>query len=225
MRAHANGRISAAASRGIESGSSANGHTIIVVDDGTESNRAFVNIAQQAGFLTVTISPENAAALDEPCGDCMLLPFQLPGMGSLKLQRTLKARGYTMPIVFLASAADVPHAVQAMLEGATDFLLTSCSETEFLSSITQACRKGVSLRQSTVETENARGALASLTARERDVLAQIVTGKSNKIAAYALGISPRTVEVHRLKIMRKLKANSVATLVRLATLDSSFLAA
>jgi two-component system response regulator FixJ len=147
---------------------------------------------------------------------CIVTDVRMPEMSGIDLLRQLQARGVTMPVIVMTAHSDVPMAVTAMRLGAADFL-----EKPFDQEVLIAAIRATLARQNIIEENHARGAqvrdrLATLSARERQVLDGLVAGNPNKTIAYDLGISPRTVEVYRANVMTKMDASSLSDLVRMA---------
>ena len=149
-----------------------------------------------------------------PC--CLVLDLQMPEMNGLELQELLHQRGNELPIVFVTGHGDVPSSVRAMKGGAVDFLLKPFGADELLLAVATAMERGRAESLAREETAALAARAATLTPREREVLALVVTGLLNKQVAARLGISEKTVKVHRARVMEKMAAHSLAELVRLA---------
>ena len=145
---------------------------------------------------------------------CLVLDVQLPGFSGLDLQSALAAAGLDVPIVFITGHGDIPMSVQAMKAGAVDFLPKPVAADALLDAVGQALARGARARAGQAEREVARRRLRSLTPRELEVLSQVTAGRLNKQIAAALGISLKTVKVHRARALEKLGAVSVAAAVR-----------
>ena len=139
-------------------------------------------------------------------------------MSGLELQQLLNQRGAFTPIVFITGHGDVPMAVEAMQQGAFDFLQKPFRDQELLDRVQRAIAKDRSIRDQLRGNETIRHRLESLTAREHDVLDLVAVGAPNKIIAHKLGISQRTVEIHRARVMEKMNADSLAHLVHMTLL-------
>jgi FixJ family two-component response regulator len=147
---------------------------------------------------------------------CLVLDIRMPGLGGLELQERLLSMGSSMPIIFITGHADVPMAVEAMQKGAFDFIQKPFRDQELLDRISEALsvdRRQRSEQEGRAEVE---ARFLKLTNREREVMELVVTGKPNKIIAYELGTSQRTVEIHRSRVMDKMQARSLAELVRMS---------
>ncbi len=152
---------------------------------------------------------------DETRRGCLVLDIRMPGMTGLELQKSLGATGSTLPIIFLTGHGDVPMAVEAMRQGAFDFLRKPVNENNFIERIQLALdQESGDWRQKT-DREQLCERVASLTGREREVFKMVAEGIANKVIASELGISERTVEVHRAQVMKKLGARTLAQLVRI----------
>ena len=149
------------------------------------------------------------------CG-CILTDVRMPGMSGIDLLRKLKSDGITVPVIVMTGHGDVPLAVEAMKLGALDFVEKPFNDDALIASVRSAL--GEAKRHSVHEEErkDIDARLAQLTARERQVLDGLVAGQPNKVIAYDLGISPRTVEIYRANVMTKMQANSLSELVRMA---------
>ncbi len=147
---------------------------------------------------------------------CLIVDVCLPGMDGLSLQAELAARGVRHPVIVVTGHADVPLAVRAMKAGAVDLIEKPFSADDIIAAVRSALARLEDARQHTMAAETALSRLALLTPREHEVLVQLVAGRANKGIAHVLGISPRTVEIHRANIMEKLGCRSLAEAVRLA---------
>jgi FixJ family two-component response regulator len=148
-------------------------------------------------------------------GGCVVLDIRMPGMGGIELQEELNKRGAVIPVIFITGHADVPMAVEAMRHGAFDFLQKPLRDQDLINRVQQALARDKETRESLREHGRIRARLASLTPREREVLDLLTVGKANKMMAQDLGLSQRTVEIHRAHVMEKMGAKSVAQLVRM----------
>ena len=146
---------------------------------------------------------------------CLVLDIRMPGLGGLGLQEELIKRDNTLPIIFITGHGDVPMAVEAMQKGAVDFLQKPFRDQELLDRIREALETDKQRRQTHQQHADITRRLERLTKREREVFELVVTGKPNKIIAYELGVSQRTVEIHRARVMEKMQAKSLADLVKM----------
>jgi RNA polymerase sigma factor (sigma-70 family) len=146
---------------------------------------------------------------------CLVLDIRMPGMSGMELQQQLNLRGAVIPVIFMTGHGDIPMAVEAMQHGAFDFLQKPFRDQDLLDRIQKALARDAELRKSLGEHNRIREHLATLTPREREVLDLMTQGKQNKAIAQVLGVSPRTVEIHRARVMEKMNALSVAELVHM----------
>jgi FixJ family two-component response regulator len=189
-----------------------------VVDDDPGVLRALTRLFTAEGFRARAFR-SSAAFLEEhdpATPGCLVLDLSLPGLDGLQLQQTLTASGCERPTVFLTGRGDVPSSVRAMKGGAVDFLTKPVRDEELLAAVRGAIEIDRHARAARVELDALRERLASLTPRERQVLAQVVAGRLNKQIAAHLGTVEKTIKVHRARIMEKMAARSLAELVRIA---------
>lgn len=146
---------------------------------------------------------------------CLVLDIRMPGMGGLELQQKLIELESTLPIIFITGHGDVPMAVKAMQKGAVDFIQKPFRDQELLDRVHEALRTEEERRSEREEQEDIAARIDKLTKREHEVMDLVVTGKPNKVIAYELGVSQRTVEIHRARVMEKMEARSLAELVRM----------
>ncbi len=144
---------------------------------------------------------------------CLILDVRMPGMSGLELQEALMARAMILPVIILTGHGDVPMAVRAMANGAFDFLQKPFNGPQLLERINAAISKSRELWQEKTSEAEVLSRYQTLTPRERQIMEMIVAGKANKVMAFDLGISLRTVEVHRHRVMEKMAAKSVAELI------------
>src|SRR5487761_2714220 len=162
---------------------------------------------------TVHVVDDDAAVRDSLA--CLLTDIRMPGLDGLGLQRRLAELGLDVAVVVMSGHADVSSAVAAMKAGAVDFLQKPFAETTLLAVVRQALERQSAAAAEVEAAATAAARLASLTPREHEVLAQLVAGHANKVIAQVLGASPRTIEVHRARVMEKLGVRSLPDLVRL----------
>jgi len=193
--------------------------TVYIVDDDPA-----IQIAMQALLESVELRHEIFASADDFLQDeeqhrsgCLVLDIRMPGLGGLELQDELIERGSALPIIFITGHGDVPMAVEAMQKGAVDFIQKPFRDQELLDRIQDALLTDRERRKIRQQEEKVAGRLQRLTKREREVFDLVVTGKPNKVIAYDLDVSQRTVEIHRARVMEKMEARSLADLVRMHT--------
>jgi FixJ family two-component response regulator len=192
--------------------------TVFVVDDDPALLRLIRKLLE-AGKRRVETFPSATEFLEvykpERTG-CLVLDVRMPGMSGLALQERLGADAIALPILIVTGYGDVPVAVQAMRQGAFDFIEKPFSGQILIERIEAALAEDARRRKSRMTREEVRRRRAMLTPRERQVMDLVVQGKPNKLVGSALGLSPKTVEVHRANVMRKMEAQSLADLVRMA---------
>jgi two-component system, LuxR family, response regulator FixJ len=190
---------------------------LIVVIDDHENVRDSMRVLLEAHGFEVKDYPSAVDYLaGNSVGDCIVVDFRMPHMSGLDLQGELTKRGSAIPLIMVTGEGDVPLAVNAMRAGAFDFLEKPVNEDALLDSIRRALVDGQKNHRSDEDRKAASELIGTLTTREREVLNHLVMGKSNKLVAYALGISPRTVETHRARLQEKLKARDLSYLVRIS---------
>ena len=158
---------------------------------------------------------EFLAKYDPEQPGCLVLDVRMPGMSGLELQDELNRRGAIIPVIFITGHGDVPMAVEAMQHGAVDFLQKPFSDKDLSDRVQRALSADLRNRAQLGEKDQIRARIAMLTPRERQVLALVTLGKANKAIAGDLGVSQRTVEIHRAHLMEKMGAASLAHLVRM----------
>jgi RNA polymerase sigma factor (sigma-70 family) len=191
--------------------------TVFIVDDDPA-----IRFAMQALMDSVNVTHEIYSSGDEflekvggSRPGCLVLDIRMPGLGGLELQEELLKRGSTLPIIFITGHGDVPMAVEAMQKGAVDFIQKPFRDQDLLDRVREALKTDEERRQEREAHAEVAERLARLTNREREVFDLVVTGKPNKVIAYELGVSQRTVEIHRARVMEKMQARSLADLVKM----------
>ncbi len=192
--------------------------TVFIVDDDADLLATMVDLAEGAGLQAEGFSSARAF-LDagKKSGDgCLVVDIHMPGMDGLQLQQKWKDDRVAIPVIVMTGRGDVPKAVQALKAGAVDFIEKPFSGEFVLGSIHRALELGRNILEKETFADGVRHNLLRLTGREREVLDRLVIGDSNKMIAAHLNISPRTVEVHRARVMEKMQARSLSQLVRMA---------
>jgi len=192
--------------------------TIFVIDDDLEIRTLLEHVLNRVGYRVATFA-DAREFLKRPCFDglgCLVLDIQMPEMNGLDLQKHLAKTGKGLPIIFFTGHGDIRTSVEAMKQGAVDFLTKPFNREEFLEAVEVALNKHRQWRQAAAETEEVCKRISTLTPREREVMSGVTTGKLNKQIADELGISEITVKVHRSRVMKKMGVTSVADLVRSA---------
>ena len=191
---------------------------IAIVDDDPSAREGLSSLLRSAGLRVETFaSAQQFLARPGPdVPSCLVLDLQLPGLSGLDLQKRMSEVGLEIPIVFLTGHGDIPASVQAMKAGAVEFLTKPFDDEKLLQAIQEAVERDRRSRQQRTEKSDLRERYESLTAREQEVLQQVVAGLLNKQIAAALKITEFTVKIHRGRVMRKMHAGSLADLVRMA---------
>lgn len=192
--------------------------TVFVIDDDPLVLEGLHLTLLRSGFKTIKFesAEEFLAHVGDNHSGCVVTDIRMPGMSGLELQEELARRNVPLPVIIMSGHADVPLAVRAMKAGALDILEKPFGNEQLISHVQGALAVSREKMAQERETRSTRDKLGSLTSRERDVLKLVVAGQANKEIARSLDISPRTVEVHRARLMRKMQAESVAELVKLA---------
>jgi len=188
------------------------------VDDDEAVRGALRLLMKSVGHEAKTFDSGNKflATCSSGVSGCLILDIRMPGMSGLELQKNLQQRGVNIPIIFITGHGDVPMAVQAMKRGAMEFLQKPFREQDLVDLVNQALEKNEQSHELALQRMEIEPRIAKLTARERQIMDMIVQGKANKVIAIELGVSQRTVETHRTRIMRKMQAKSLAQLVQMA---------
>jgi two-component system response regulator FixJ len=190
-------------------------------DEAVRSSLAFLLSTARIGVQTYETAAAFLAALPDAKHGCVVTDVRMPGMSGIDLLRELNTRKITMPVIVITGHGDVQLAVEAMKIGAVDFIEKPFDDDVLLAAV----RAALSRSEQNAEREGERAKLteklATLSNRERDVLEGLVAGKPNKIIAFDLGISPRTVEIYRANVMTKTGAGSLSDLVRMALLSGT----
>ena len=192
--------------------------TVFVVDDDASVRKSLMRLLEAAGYTVEAFAsaPEFLAAAQPPGPSCLVLDIRMPAMTGLDLQKTLSQAVHRIPIVFVTGHGDIAMSVQAMKAGAVDFLTKPYAAKDLLDAIGRALDKDTKDLGREARTRSIHARVETLTPRERQVFALVVTGMLNKQIAAQLGVVEKTVKVHRARVMDKMRAGSMAELVRLA---------
>lgn len=192
--------------------------TIHIVDDDEAIRRSLSFMLKTAGYPVQLYADGESflKAADHIEEGCVLLDVRMPGIDGMEVQRRLRARGIMLPVVIMTGHGDVDLAVAAMKAGATDFLEKPFEKAALIDCLSSAGEVALAERGLSARRTEAQSRLNVLTDREREVLEGLVAGLPNKTIAYDLGISPRTVEIHRANLMQKLDVKSLADALRIA---------
>lgn len=191
--------------------------TVFIVEDDAAVRDSLGLLLGLQGFRTQSFScAEDFLRIYQPSwAGCLLLDVRMPGMNGLELQESLRDQGLALPVIFMTAHGDITTVRSALKSGAVDFLEKPVDPTALLAAVRTALDADAARRRAALEVEGMRQRLSVLTARERQVMELVAKGCHNREIAETLGISPRTVEVHKARVMEKLQVQSVPELVRI----------
>lgn len=191
--------------------------TVFIVDDDHGVRESVRILMRSIGVESEAFSSadEFLRSYDPDKPGCLVLDVRMPGMSGLELQERLASLGSTLPIIFVSAHGDIPMAVEAIKAGASDFVQKPFRDQKLIDRVQEAFADNARARQKIWDRSRIAERMASLTPREREVMEMVVDGKANKVIAIDLGLSQRTVEIHRARVMSKMEANSVPQLVQM----------
>ena len=191
--------------------------TVFIVDDDEGVRDALSMLLDTIGqaYELFSSAPEFLESYDESKGGCLVLDIRMPRMSGLELQEKLNEKGSLLPIIFITGHGDILMAVEAMRRGALDFIRKPFREQDLLDRINEALDFNAGKHKALLDRQQLLGKIALLSEREGEVFHRVADGEMNKVIAFDLGISQRTVEVHRSQVMKKLGVRTLAQLVRI----------
>ena len=191
---------------------------VFIVDDDEAVRESLQALVETEGYAVQAFDSARGflEGFSLPGVGCLIVDVRMPDMGGLELQAELVAREASLPVIVVTGHGDVPLAVQAMKAGAIDFIEKPYNDQQLLDTIARALEMARNRQNQSSVAQEVKERVASLTPREAQVLEHLVAGQANKVIAYELGISPRTIEIHRAHVMEKMQARSLSDLVRMA---------
>lgn len=191
--------------------------SVFIVDDDDAVRSSLRLLLKSVGLPAVAYASATdfLTAWHPDQAGCLVLDVRMPGMSGIELQHELNRRGAIIPVIFISGHGDIPMAVEAIQHGAFDFLQKPFRDQELIDRVQRALATDAENRGDLAKRDAIRDRFESLTPREREVLALVTQGKANKVMAGDLGVSQRTVEIHRARVMEKMGAGSLAQLVRM----------
>jgi len=192
--------------------------TVFIIDDDRGMRAAIQDLVESVGLRAESFASGEEFIRRQRAANpsCLVLDVRLPQLSGLDFQRHLAESGVQIPIIFITAHGDIPMSVKALKSGAVEFLTKPFRDQDLLDAVQQAIERDKVTRQEQTQVEDLKTRHQALTAREREVMALVVTGMLNKQIAFELGASEATVKIHRGQVMRKMQAQSVVELVRMA---------
>ncbi|WP_165856792.1 response regulator FixJ [Marinobacter sp. JSM 1782161] len=194
-----------------------NTETVFVVEDDEAVRDSLELLLKSSDKAVETFATANAflSSYNEDMAGCIVLDIRMPGMDGMELQRHLNEKNSILPIIFVTGHGDVPMAVDAMKQGAVDFIQKPYREEDLLKKIEQALEQDREQRKTLGQKQEIMRRINMLTPRETEIMDRMIAGQANKVIAIELDISQRTVEIHRSRVMHKMGTHSLAHLVRM----------
>jgi two-component system, LuxR family, response regulator FixJ len=191
---------------------------VFIVDDDEAVRESLQLLLESAGHRVRSFASggEFLTAMPSSEDGCLIIDVRMPGISGLDVQERLRVDRITLPVIVITGHGDVPLAVRAMKAGAVDFVEKPFTEEAILAAVERALEIARRKHEVGIDAADAEARLSPLSEREHEVLRLLIAGKQNKVIAYELGISPRTVEIHRARVMEKTQVRSLSELVRLA---------
>lgn len=192
--------------------------TVFIVDDDEFVRDSLAALLLAKGMEVVAFASAEAFLLGyrPVASGCAIIDMRMPGMDGIALLEHLRAKSIALPVIVVTGHGDVPLAVRAMKAGAVDFIEKPYANTAILDAVARTIQAAPTGLLPDIDISEARARIAGLTGRERDILNQLIIGNPNKVIAFQLNISPRTVEIHRANLMKKMDADSLSHLIRMA---------